>query len=95
MLLPGPAPANPQMRLRILAHEVILSRDPPQGLSALNVLPVTVLRIDQGLVQMALDGPAGHERMLAQITPRSVKALELRPGIICHAIIKSVSILPS
>lgn len=91
MLLPGPLPAGRALRLRILAHEVILSRAAPLGLSALNVLPVTVTRIDGGLVQLAL----GDERMLAQVTERSVKSLELRPGTACHAIVKSVSVLPS
>lgn len=92
MLLPGIAgPPGHALRLRILAHEVILSRDPPQGLSALNALPATVIRIDGGLVQLAL----GDERMLAQITPRSVQALDLEPGTRCHAIIKSVSVLPN
>ncbi|MDQ7776223.1 molybdenum ABC transporter ATP-binding protein [Paracoccus aminovorans] len=91
MLLPGPLPQGPEMRLRILAHEVILSRHVPQGLSALNVLPVRVTRIDGGLVQLA----ASDERMLAQVTERSVKALELQPGLACHAIVKSVSVLPS
>ena len=90
ILLPGPLPAGRELRLRILAHEVILSRVIPEGISALNLLPVTVTRIDGGLVQLA----AGDERMLAQITERSVKALELRPGIACHAIVKSVSVLP-
>lgn len=92
MLLPG-CPAQPGhiLRLRILAHEVILSRDPPQGLSALNALPATVIRVEGGLVQLSL----GDERMLAQITPRSVQALDLQPGTRCHAIIKSVSVLPN
>lgn len=79
------------LRLRILAHEVILSRATPQGLSALNVLPATVSRIEGGLVQLAL----GNERMLAQITPRSVQALDLQTGTRCHAIIKSVSVMRS
>jgi len=91
MLLPGPLPQGAEMRLRILAQEVILARHVPQGLSALNVLPVRVTRIDGGLVQLA----AGDERMLAQVTERSVKALELQPGLVCHAIVKSVSVLPS
>ena len=87
----APPPARPEFRLRILAHEVILAREVPGGLSALNVLPVRVLRIEGGLVQLAL----GDERMLAQVTPRSVKALDLQPGTTCHAIVKTVSVLPS
>jgi molybdate transport system ATP-binding protein len=91
MLLPGPLPPGPDLRLRILAHEVILSRHLPQGLSALNLLPVRVTRIDGGLVQLA----AGDDRILAQVTERSVRALGLQPGTDCHAIVKSVSVLPS
>ncbi|MFT4013876.1 MAG: molybdenum ABC transporter ATP-binding protein [Paracoccus sp. (in: a-proteobacteria)] len=91
LLLQGPLPPDASLRLRILAHEVILSRDAPQGLSALNAWPATVIRIDGGLVQLAV----GNERMLAQITPRSVHALDLAPGISCHAVIKSVSVLTS
>nr|WP_010391806.1 molybdenum ABC transporter ATP-binding protein [Paracoccus sp. TRP] len=92
MLLPDlDLPRGQALRLRILAHEVILAREAPQGLSALNVLPVTVARVDGGLIQLSF----GNERMLAQVTPRSVKALELLPGTQCHAIVKSVSVLPS
>lgn len=92
LLLPDlTLPMGRELRLRILAHEVILARGAPQGLSALNALPVRVTRIDGGLVQLAM----GDERMLAQITPRSVKALELLPGSDCHAIVKSVSVLAS
>ena len=92
MLVPALGlPPGRALRLRILAHEVILSREPPVGLSALNVLPVAVTRVQGGLVQLAL----GDERMLAQVTERSVKALELRAGTACHAIVKSVSVLPS
>ena len=49
----------------------------------LNVLPVRVIRLHGGLVQLAL----GDERMLAQITPRSVKALDLqaRNGLPRHS----------
>lgn len=91
MLLPRTGAPGDQLRLRILAHEVILSRQSPTGLSALNVLPVRVLRVQDGLVQLAL----GDERMLAQVTPRSVKALDLQPEAHCYAIVKTVSILPN
>ncbi len=92
MLLPGLdlAPGR-DLRLRIWAHEVILSREAPTGLSALNVLPVRVLKVQGGLVQLAM----GDERMLAQVTPRSVKALDLQPQTACYAVVKSVSVLSS
>lgn len=88
-------PPGTRLRLRILAHEVMLSRAAPQGLSALNVLPARVIRIRDGMVQLALGDGRADERMLAQITPRSVQMLDLQPGTPCHAIVKSVSVLAS
>ncbi len=80
-------------RVRILAHDVILSRPRPEGLSALNILPVTVLALRAGsgpgvIVQLQ----SGEDRLLARITRRSAKAMALAPGDAVHAVIKSVSI---
>ena len=88
-------PAGAPVRLRIAAHEVILSRAPPQGLSALNILPGTVASLRAGAgpgMLVAVDTPAG--RVLARITQRSAAALELAPGAACHAVIKTVSVAP-
>ena len=88
------APGRP-VRVRIAAHDVILSLEPPQGLSALNVLPgrVTALHGETGAgVVVALDTPAGP--LLARITRRSVDRLGLAPGTPCHAILKTVAIAP-
>lgn len=81
--------------LRIAAHDVILSRERPQGLSALNILPGTVESIHQG------DGPGAMVRLvtpagaiLARITRRSAEALGLAPGVTAYAIIKSVAPAP-
>ena len=80
-------------RVRILAQDVILSRTRPTGLSALNILPVTVLALRTG------HGPGvvaqlqcGEDRVLARITRRSAAALELTPGDAAFAVIKSVSV---
>lgn len=83
---------NAEVRLRIAAHEVILARERPVGLSALNILPGTVAALRGGAgpgVMVALDTPAG--RVLARITRRSALALDLAPGVAVFAIIKSVS----
>lgn len=92
ILLPadGLAPGE-HVRLRILGHEVILSRDVPQAISALNVLPATVTQVLGGYVRLQV----GATHLLAQVTPRSVAALELAPGTPCHAIIKSAAIVRS
>lgn len=81
------------VRVRISAHEVMLALKPPQDISALNVLPVTVTQLKYG------DGPGvlvqlqcGTDRLLARITRRSAQALALAEGAQCHAILKSVSV---
>lgn len=83
------------IRVRILANEIILSREAPLGLSALNILRGTIVDIQPGR------GPAarvvmavGDERLIARITRRSVAVLGLEVGQTCHAILKSVAVAP-
>lgn len=84
------------LRLRIAAHDVILSRNRPEGLSALNILPGRVQDIRAGTgpgAIVAIDTAAG--RVLARVTRRSATALGLVPGVGVHAIVKSVSVAPA
>ena len=83
------------VRVRIAAHDVILSLGVPQGLSALNTLPgrVTALHDEPGAsTVVALDTPAGP--LLSRITRRSAVRLGLAPGTACYAILKTVAIAP-
>ena len=80
-------------RVRILAHEVMLSRARPQGLSAQNILPATVLAIRRG------DGPGvmvhlavGDDQILARITRRAAQMLALAPDDCVHVILKAMSV---
>lgn len=82
-------------RVRVLAQDVLLSTQEPQGMSALNILPVTVADIRPG------DGPGticqlqcGSDHILARITRRSAEALNIHPGQQVYAVIKSVSVDP-
>lgn len=87
-------PGRP-VRLRVAAHDVILSRTRPKGLSALNILSGTVRSVRPGDgpgTLVSLDTPAGA--CLARITKRSAQALELSDGVSCFAIIKTVAIAP-
>ncbi len=82
-----------RVRVRIMAHDVILSRDRPEGLSAQNILEGRITRIAPGqgpgvVVHVAV---GGHE-ILARITRRAADQLELRPGDTVHAILKSMSV---
>ena len=89
-------PVGAQVRVRIIAHDVILSRARPEGLSALNILAGTVSEIRQGEgpgAMVAVETSAG--RILARITRRSVAALELATGVHVHAVVKSVSVAPA
>ncbi|MFZ5961808.1 molybdenum ABC transporter ATP-binding protein [Thalassococcus sp. BH17M4-6] len=90
------AQVGSDLRVRILAQDVMLATEAPRGISALNILPVTVLTLRRG------DGPgvivqlqAGDDRLLARITRRSADALGLRPGTACHAVLKSVAVAPT
>jgi len=82
-----------RLRVRIMAHEVILSRDRPVGLSAQNILPATVRAVVPG------DGPAvtlrlalGPDDILARITRRAAADLALVPGDTVHVILKTMSV---
>ncbi len=96
LLLPKVAhPVGHQVRVRVAAHDVILSRDEPKGLSALNIIAGTVQSVRSGDgpgAIVSLDTQAG--RILARITRRSAEALALHEGVACHAVIKSVSVAP-
>lgn len=96
LLLPRvPQTEGTALRIRIAAHDVILSPAEPQGLSALNVIPGTISAVHTGDgpgAIVALATPAGT--LLARVTRRSVARLGLAPGLACHAILKSVAIAP-
>jgi molybdate transport system ATP-binding protein len=81
------------LRVRVAASDVMLALTRPEGVSALNVLPATVLAVRDGegpgaLVQLDLGGQA----LLARVTRRSALMLDLKPGLALHVVIKSVSV---
>lgn len=80
-----------RLRLRIAAADVMLARGRPQGLSALNILPGTVeeLRAEGETALVRLSTRAGP--ILSRITHRSVRQLDVRPGVELTAIVKSLS----
>ena len=82
-----------RLRMRILAHEVILSRSRPEGLSAQNILQGRVAAVTPG------DGPGvmvrvaiGEDEILARITRRALDALAFAPGVPVFVILKSMSV---
>ncbi len=81
------------VRIRLLAQDVMIARERPTGISALNILPARVKEIRAGegpgaLVQLEV----GDDIILARITRRSAAALDLAPGREVHAVLKAVSV---
>ena len=95
-LLGVQAPVGAEVRLRVLAQDVLLSLTEPQGLSAQNILPVTITAIREG------DGPgaaialnAGGDALLARVTARAVHSMGLQQGQSLFAVIKATSVAQS
>jgi molybdate transport system ATP-binding protein len=86
-------PVGAALRVRIRARDVMIALNPPEGLSALNILPGTVAELGQGegpIVEMRLD--CAGEALIARLTRRSVETLGLAPGRPVYAVIKSIAL---
>lgn len=82
-----------RVRVRIMAHDVILARARPEGLSAQNILAGKVTRIVPGAGPgVIVHVGVGEDEILARITRRAADQLRLQPGDAVHAIIKSMSV---
>lgn len=94
MFLPKvPQDTGATIRVRINAKDVMISLDPPHGISALNTLRCRIEDIRPGRGPGAiLRLSAGSDTVLARITKRSVAALDLSLGQTCYAVIKTVSV---
>jgi molybdate transport system ATP-binding protein len=87
------APVGAELRVVVRARDVILATERPAGLSALNVLPAVVAEIGDvsgPIVDVGLD--LGGERLLARITRRSLRRLEIAPGRPIFAVLKTVAV---
>lgn len=87
------APLGASLRLRILARDVMIAVERPAGISALTVLAGVVEEVRTG------EGPGamvrlrvGDEALLARITQRSARMLDLAPGRAVFAVLKAVSV---
>jgi molybdate transport system ATP-binding protein len=85
-------PPGTRMRARIRARDVMLALERPARISALNVLPGTIVGVAAGegadaLVRLDCAGDA----LLARVTRQTVAALGLVPGTPVWAIVKAVS----
>ena len=96
LILPGHLGAPGQtVRIRVPAQDVILALTAPLGLSALNILPVTVTALVAGQGPgVAVGLASGRDRLLARITRRSATAMALHEGMEIFAIIKATAVGP-
>lgn len=94
LLLPRLAhPIGAQVRVRIEAQDVMLAATKPEGISALNVVPVSLVTLRDGegpgvIVQLR----AGEDLLLARVTRRSATAMALTEGWQGFAVVKSVAV---
>jgi molybdate transport system ATP-binding protein len=86
------SPVGSHVRLRVRARDVILAVAPPQGISALNILPGTVSAVGAEEGPLAIVGlDCGGAMLVARVTKKSVQDLGLAPGRRVYAIVKSVA----
>lgn len=88
-----PGAPGTRVQVRIMAHDVILSRPRPVGLSAQNILAGIVTQIVPGagpgvMVHLAVS----EHSIIARITRRAADQLALHPGERVYAIVKSMSV---
>ena len=97
IVLPGThGDVGQDVRLRIPAQDVILSRTKPDAISAINVLPVLIHQLVDGTGPgVAVGLQAGDARFLARITRQSAKRLNLAVGDEIYAILKATAMSAS
>lgn len=96
LILPGQYGALGQIvRLRVPAQDIILSREAPQDISALNVLPVIITDLAPGKGPgVAVGLRVGETPLLARVTKRSADRMALAAGQNLFAIIKATAVRP-
>jgi molybdate transport system ATP-binding protein len=86
------APVGERVRARIRARDVSLAIQKPAEISILNVLPAHITAIDDGTgPTVDLQLVVGNVTLVARITRRSFRELEIRTGQKLYAMVKAVS----
>ena len=86
-------PVGHQLRIRVLARDVVLAIEPPHGLSIRNVLRGSVIETSLGAGPFAMvTVDVGGTRLVARITRHAAGELALAPGKPVHVLIKSVAL---
>jgi molybdate transport system ATP-binding protein len=92
LLIPiGAETTSERVLLGVLAEDVLLSREPPAGLSARNIIP-GVIRTIQAEGGVSMVEVEAKESLFARVTGSAVRSLDLQPGSSVHLILKTHSI---
>lgn len=84
------------LRLHVPAHQVTLARQLPRDISALNSFQATIRDMQQvDGSDMLLRLVVADQVLLARITRRSARLMDLAPGQKVHALLKAVAIAPA
>jgi molybdate transport system ATP-binding protein len=101
-LVPAPAggAAGTRQRLRVVAGDVSLAREPLHASTILNILPARILQgrllgQHEMIVVLRLGFDGTGARLLARVTRRSWEQLALAEGMEAYAQIKSVALAPA
>jgi molybdate transport system ATP-binding protein len=88
----GAVERGTRVRLYVPADDVVIALEAPRAVSARNVLPVVVTRLEplNGSVLVHLTA-AASQTLLARVTHSAVQELGLAPGRQCFALVKAVA----
>ena len=94
-----PAPVGERRRIRVIASDVSLTREPPAPSSILNVLPARVVStkpVDSSeiIVVVVLGQDGAGARLLSRVTRKASEALGLAEGMSVYAQVKAVALAP-
>jgi molybdate transport system ATP-binding protein len=94
-----PAPIGGRRRIRVVAGDVSLAREPPGPSSILNVLPgriVAMRPVDLNAIVavVALGADGSGARLLSRLTRKSWEQLGLAEGVAVYAQVKAVALAP-
>jgi molybdate transport system ATP-binding protein len=81
-----------KVRIRIDPEDVMLALAHPEGVSANNIFPASVVAIQTGATDADVQLKLKQARLVARITRRSLERLALKEGAAVYAVIKSVTV---
>jgi len=83
-----------EVRLRVAARDVSLTLQHPSETSILNIFPAEVDElVPDGKARMTVRLIVGGVPMLARVTRKSASVLDLKPGRLVYAQVKTVALL--